>query len=155
MKKSEDITPDNVKITRALSTPEKLVCASNLTLGLYSFARATFWILQSKTAINDSPLYEALHKVFPLWAWGTVIMFFSVCLIVSCFYIPHRLTRSIFDLLVMIGGIGLSNFYFFLAVAGINNSINWLTPVGFIILSAGLGVIGFIGGVSYFGKREN
>jgi len=53
----------------------------------------------------------------------------------------------------MIGGIGLSIFYFFLAVAGINNSINWLTPTGFLILSAGLGVIGFIGGVSYFGKR--
>ncbi|TDM50009.1 hypothetical protein ETI06_05920 [Macrococcoides goetzii] len=154
MEKSDDITPDNSKITRPLSTPEKLTSASTFTFGLYSFARALFWIMESKTAVNDSPLYKALHQVYPLWIWGSLIMFFSICLIASCFYIPHRLTRTIYDLLVMIGGIGLSFFYFFLAVAGINNSINWLTPISFLILSAGLGVIGFIGGVNYFGKRE-
>lgn len=153
MNRVEDVTPDDSKISRPLSTPEKLTCASTFTFGLYSLARASFWILESDSAVNDSPLYKALHQVFPLWTWGAVIMFFSICLIASCFYIPHRLTRKIYDLLVMIGGIGLSIFYFFLAVAGINNSINWLTPTGFLILSAGLGVIGFIGGVSYFAKR--
>lgn len=155
MNKLDDIVPDNAKVSRTLSTPEKLTCATIFTFGLYSFARALFWIKESDKAINDSPLYIALHQIYPLWMWGSLIMFFSICLMASCFFIPQRLIRTTFDLLVMIGGIGLSFFYFFLAVAGINNSINWLTPVGFLILSAGLGVVGFIGGVSYFGKRKN
>jgi len=141
-----------MKTYDALSIAEKISSALLVTFGLLSISRGAFWILKSEDAIDDSPLYAALHNVMPLWYWGLMFVLFGMGLCLASFFIPRRLVNLKFEIFLVIGGLGSSAFYFFLTVVAISDSLNWLTPIQFLIQTVGLGVIGVIGVISYARK---
>lgn len=141
-----------MKTYDALSIAEKISSAMLVTFGFLSISRGTFWVLESEDAIDDSPLYTALHNVMPLWCWGLIFILFGIGLCLSSFFIPRRLTNLRFEIFLIVGGLGSSAFYFFLTVVAMSDALNWLTPVQFLIQTVGLGLVGVIGVISYARK---
>lgn len=52
------------------SDSEKLSTILLIILGLIPASRGVYWITNSQVAINDSPLYEKLDSIAPLFIWG-------------------------------------------------------------------------------------
>ncbi|UBH10068.1 hypothetical protein [Macrococcus armenti] len=140
-------------MNNSLSLSERISSILLLAFGLMIDARAVFWIIESKHAINDSPFYSKLNEVAPLWIWGCILLIFGTIILFASYAIPKRLVSVNFSLFVLIGCTGSAIFYFFLTVVSMADSLNWLTPVSFLIQTSCLGICGFVGGIDYARKR--
>ncbi|MEN3090698.1 MAG: hypothetical protein ABC378_12930 [Staphylococcus pseudoxylosus] len=132
--------------------PQKLATISLFGLGVFVDIRGFFWVVRQEEVLNDSEFYVSLNNLMPIWLWGIIILFFGTCLILSSLSFGKRSINNISNYFMLIGGTGSAIIHFLMASASIYNSINWLTPAQFVAMTAWLGFIGFLGGLSIYGR---
>lgn len=133
--------------------PQKLATLSLFGLGVFVDIRGVYWFVNQESVLNESEFYEALHEVMPIWLWGFLLLIFGTCLILSSLFFGKRSINNISNYFMLIGGTGSAIIHFLMASAGIYNAINWLTPAQFVVMTAWLGFVGFMGGVDIYGRR--
>lgn len=133
--------------------PQKLATLSLFGLGVFVDIRGVYWFVNQESVLNESEFYEALHEVMPIWLWGFLFLIFGTCLILASLFFGKRSINNISNYFMLIGGTGSAIIHFLMASAGIYNAINWLTPAQFVVMTAWLGFVGFMGGVDIYGRR--
>ena len=133
--------------------PQKLATLSLFGLGVIVDARGFYWFINQESVLNESEFYRALHEVMPIWIWVFVLLVFGTCLIVASLFFGKRKVNNVSNYFMFIGGTGSAIIHFLMASAGIYNAINWLTPAQFVVMTAWLGYVGFMGGVDIYGRR--
>lgn len=133
--------------------PQKLATLSLFGLGVFVDIRGVYWFVNQESVLNESEFYEALHEVMPIWLWGFLLLIFGTCLILASLFFGKRSINNISNYFMLIGGTGSAIIHFLMASAGIYNAINWLTPAQFVVMTAWLGFVGFMGGVDIYGRR--
>lgn len=132
---------------------DRMATLSLIGLGVFMDIRGIYWFTSQSDVISESDFYLTLHEVMPIWIWGLLIIASGSCLIISSLMFGRRSVSNISDYFMLIGGAGGAIIHFLLASAGMYNTINWITPAQFITLTAWLGFIGFLGGVSVYGRK--
>ena len=132
---------------------QKLATLSLFGLGVFVDIRGFFWVVRQEDVLHDSEFYQSLHEVMPIWLWGVIILVFGTSLILSSLFFGKRSVNNISNYFMLVGGTGSAIVHFLMASASIYNSINWLTPAQFVAMTAWLGFIGFLGGLSIYGRE--
>lgn len=116
-----------------------------IIVGLMPSIRGTYWITNYNTAVHESPFYETLDSVAPLYIWGIPFLLGGIFLILASMHIVNQSTRKAFDIHIIFGGTisGLS--FTLISMAAINNSLNWLTPSQNICFAVGFFTLSIIG----------
>ena len=132
---------DNNVLTKA----ERISMTLLIIVGLMPSIRGTYWITNYNTAVHESPFYETLDRVAPLYVWGIPFLLGGIFLILASTHIINQSTRKAFDVYIIFGGIisGLS--FTLISMAAINNSLNWLTPAQNICFAVGFFTLSIIG----------
>lgn len=133
--------------------PQKQATLSLFGLGVFVDIRGMYWFVNQESVLNESEFYKALHEVMPIWLWGLLLLIFGTSLILSSLFFGKRSINNVSNYFMLIGGTGSAIIHFLMASAGIYNSINWLTPAQFVVMTAWLGFVGFMGGVDIYGRR--
>lgn len=128
-----------------LTEAEKILMTLLIIVGLMPSIRGTYWITNYSTAVHESPFYETLDKVAPLYVWGVPFLVGGIFLILAGTHIINQSTRKAFDVYIIFGGTisGLS--FTLISMAAINNSLNWLTPAQNICFAVGFFTLSIIG----------
>lgn len=128
-----------------LSKAEKISMTLLIILGLMPSIRGSYWITNYNTAVHESPFYETLDSVAPLYVWGVPFLLGGIFLILASTHIINQSTRKAFDVYIIFGGTisGLS--FTLISMAAINNSLNWLTPAQNICFAVGFFTLSIIG----------
>src|SRR5699024_1444538 len=116
------------KNKNVLTKAEKISMTLLIILGLVSSIRGVYWITNYNTAVHESPFYEALDRVAPLYVWGVPFLLGGIFLILASTHIINHCTRKAFNVYIIIGGTVSGLSFKLIAMAAINNSLNWLTP---------------------------
>ena len=133
--------------------PQKQATLSLFGLGVFVDIRGMYWFVNQESVLNESDFYKALHEVMPIWLWGLLLLIFGTCLILASLFFGKRSINNVSYYFMLIGGTGSAIIHFLMASAGIYNAINWLTPAQFVVMTAWLGFVGFMGGVDIYGRR--
>lgn len=133
--------------------PQKQATLSLFGLGVFVDIRGMYWFVNQESVLNESEFYKALHEVMPIWLWGLLLLIFGTCLILASLFFGKRSINNLSNYFMLIGGTGSAIIHFLMASAGIYNAINWLTPAQFVVMTAWLGFVGFMGGVDIYGRR--
>ncbi|MBF0814033.1 hypothetical protein IR133_09910 [Staphylococcus saprophyticus] len=133
--------------------PQKLATLSLFGLGVFVDIRGMYWFVNQESVLNESEFYKALHEVMPIWLWGLLLLIFGTCLILASLFFGKRSINNVSNYFMLLGGTGSAIIHFLMASAGIYNAINWLTPAQFVVMTAWLGFVGFMGGVDIYGRR--
>lgn len=133
--------------------PQKQATLSLFGLGVFVDIRGMYWFVNQESVLNESEFYKALHEVMPIWLWGLLLLVFGTSLILSSLFFGKRSINNVSNYFMLIGGTGSAIIHFLMASAGIYNAINWLTPAQFVVMTAWLGFVGFMGGVDIYGRR--
>lgn len=133
--------------------PQKQATLSLFGLGVFVDIRGMYWFVNQESVLNESEFYKALHEVMPIWLWGLLLLIFGTSLILSSLFFGKRSINNVSNHFMLIGGTGSAIIHFLMASAGIYNAINWLTPAQFVVMTAWLGFVGFMGGVDIYGRR--
>lgn len=133
--------------------PQKQATLSLFGLGVFVDIRGMYWFVNQESVLNESEFYKALHEVMPIWLWGLSLLIFGTSLILSSLFFGKRSINNVSNYFMLIGGTGSAIIHFLMASAGIYNAINWLTPAQFVVMTAWLGFVGFMGGVDIYGRR--
>lgn len=133
-------------------TSDKLATLSLFGLGVFTNIRGFYWLLNQDSVLGESDFYQALHDVMPIWLWGLLLMVFGTSLMIASISFGKRSVSNVAYYFILIGGTGSAIIHFLMASAAIYNSINWLTPMQFIVLTAWLGFVGFLGGLKLYDK---
>ncbi|WP_165844645.1 hypothetical protein [Staphylococcus saprophyticus] len=133
--------------------PQKLATLSLFGLGAYVDSRGVYWLINQESVLNESEFYRALHEVMPIWLWGFVLLIFGTCLMIASLFFGKQKVNNVSNYFMLIGGTGSAIIHFLMASASIYNAINWLTPAQFVVMTAWLGYVGFLGGVDIHGRR--
>lgn len=135
------------------TTSDRLATLSLFGLGVFVDIRGFYWAVKQNDVLSDSEFYQALHRLMPIWIWGILLLIFGTFLMLaSVFYARHSVKKKS-NYFMLIGGVGSAIIHFLMASASIYNSINWLTPLQFVAMTAWLGFVGFIGGLNIYGRR--
>ena len=128
-----------------LTEAEKILMTLLIIVGLMPSIRGTYWITNYSTAVHESPFYETLDKVAPLYVWGVPFLVGGIFLILAGTHIINQSTRKAFDVYIIFGGTisGLS--FTLISMAAINNSLNWLTPAQNVCFAVGFFTLSIIG----------
>lgn len=137
-----------------LDTKEILLITQSLLLGVTIAGRGFFWFVNQERVLNDSEFYVALHEVMPIWLWGFVILVTGIVYTIGAMYVTSMEQNNKYHWFSFIGGGTSSGFYFIMASAGMYNSLNWLTPYNFLILTVWTGVVAFVGGAEIYARRK-
>lgn len=133
--------------------PQQLATLSLFGLGVFVDIRGFYWFVNQKSVLHESEFYRALHEVMPIWLWGLFLLVFGTSLILSSMFFGKRSINNVSNYFMLIGGTGSAIIHFLMASAGLYNAVNWLTPAQFVIMTAWLGYVGFMGGVDIYGRR--
>lgn len=133
--------------------PQKLATLSLFGLGVFVDIRGLYWFINQESVLSESDFYRALHEVMPIWVWGFLLIIFGTCLIVASLFFGKRSINNVSNYCMLIGGTGSAIIHFLMASAGLYNSINWLTPAQFVVMTAWLGYVGFLGGIEIHARR--
>lgn len=129
----------------SLSKTEKISMIFLIISSLISSARGIYWIVNYNRAVHESPFYEALDRVAPLFVWGAPFLIGGILLILAGFNIVSQKVKRVFDVLLIAGGL-VSGFSFLLiASASWSSALNWLTPVQNVCFSVGFFSLSWIG----------
>ena len=133
------------KNNNVLTKVEKISMTLLIIVGLMPSIRGTYWITNYNTAVHESPFYETLDSVAPLYVWGVPFLLGGVFLILASTHIINQSTRKAFDVYIIFGGTisGLS--FTLISMASINNSLNWLTPAQNVCFAVGFFTLSIIG----------
>lgn len=128
-----------------LTKAEKISMTLLIIVGLMPSIRGSYWITNYNTAVHESPFYETLDRVAPLYVWGVPFLLGGIFLILASMHIINQSTRKAFDVYIIFGGTisGLS--FTLISMAAINNSLNWLTPAQNICFAVGFFTLSIIG----------
>lgn len=128
-----------------LTKAERISMTLLIIVGLMPSIRGTYWITNYNTAVHESPFYETLDSVAPLYVWGIPFLLGGIFLILASTHIINQSTRKAFDVYIIFGGTisGLS--FTLISMAAINNSLNWLTPAQNICFAVGFFTLSIIG----------
>lgn len=128
---------------------EYINVVSLMTMGILAIVRGLFWILSSEKASHDSPLYESMHELINLTFWGVPFFIGGVLLVIAGISLPYRRVTKLYSLSLILGGFICSVFFFIISLAGMNQSLNWLTPATFIVMAMGSGGYAYVGVLFY------
>lgn len=129
----------------ALTKAEQISMTLLIILGLIVGVRGAYWVTNYKFAVHESPFYEALDQVAPLYIWGVPFLIGGIFLIIASTRIINQSTKKAFDIYITIGGT-ISGFSFLIiAMASINNSLNWMTPAQNVCFAVGFFTLSIIG----------
>lgn len=128
-----------------LTKAERISITLLIIVGLMTGIRGSYWITNYNTAVHESPFYETLDRVAPLYVWGVPFLLGGIFLILASTHIINQSTRKAFDVYMIFGGTisGLS--FTLISMAAINNSLNWLTPAQNICFAVGFFTLSIIG----------
>lgn len=128
-----------------LTEAERILMTLLIIVGLMPSIRGTYWITNYSTAVHESPFYETLDRVAPLYVWGIPFLLGGIFLILAGTHIINQSARKAFDVYIIFGGTisGLS--FTLISMAAINNSLNWLTPAQNICFAVGFFTLSIIG----------
>lgn len=133
--------------------PQKQATLSLFGLGVFVDIRGLYWFINQESVLSESEFYKALHEVMPIWLWGLALLICGTCLIISSLFFGKRSVNNVSNYFMLFGGTGSAIIHFLMASASIYNAINWLTPAQFVVMTAWLGYVGFMGGVDIHGRR--
>lgn len=136
------------------SESEKLSTVLLIIIGLIPTTRGVYWITNSSIAINESPLYQKLHSIAPLYVWGLPFLFGGLLLIIASIFIISLKTKKHYDILLVIGGFLCGSSFIIIAMASATNNLNWLTPVHNTCFSIGFFAITWIGISSLWNQKK-
>ena len=85
------------KKKNVLTKAEKTSMTLLIIFGLISSTRGVYWITNYSTAVHESPFYEALDRVAPLYIWGVPFLLGGIFLILASTHIINQSTRKAFD----------------------------------------------------------
>lgn len=122
---------------------------SLIMLGILATVRGVFWIIASDETAHDSPLYESMHELITLTVWGVPFFLGGICLIIAGVTLPYRNVNRVYSVSLILGGSICSMFFFIISMAGMDSSLNWLTPVTFLIMAMGSGGYAYVGVLFY------
>ncbi|PTU83387.1 hypothetical protein [Staphylococcus pasteuri] len=128
---------------------EYINVVSLTTMGILAVVRGMFWIISSEETSHDSPLYESMHELLNLSFWGIPFFVGGVCMVIASIALPYRRVNNLYSVFLIIGGVMCSVFFFIIALAGMDQALNWLTPVTFLIMSMGSGGYAYVGVLFY------
>lgn len=128
-----------------LTKAERISMTLLIIVGLMPSIRGSYWITNYNTAVHESPFYETLDSVAPLYVWGIPFLLGGIFLILASTHIINQSTRKAFDVYIIFGGTisGLS--FTLISMAAINNSLNWLTPAQNVCFAVGFFTLSIIG----------
>ena len=133
-------------------TADKLATLSLFGLGVFVDIRGFYWTINQDSVLDESDFYQALHNVMPIWVWGILLIVFGTSLMIASIFFGKRSVNNTTYYFMLVGGTGSAIIHFLMASAGIYNSINWLSPMQFVVLTAWLGFVGFLGGLKLYDK---
>lgn len=133
-------------------TADKLATLSLFGLGIFTNIRGFYWTINQDSVLDESDFYQALHNVMPIWVWGILLIVFGSSLMIASVFFGKRSINNTTYYFMLVGGTGSAIIHFLMASAGIYNSINWLSPMQFVVLTAWLGFVGFLGGLKLYDK---
>ena len=133
-------------------TSDKLGTLSLFGLGVFADIRGFYWAINQDSVLSESEFYQALHNVMPIWLWGMLLIVFGTSLMIASVFFGKRSVNNTTYYFMLVGGTGSAIIHFLMASAGIYNSINWLSPMQFVVLTAWLGFVGFLGGLKLYDK---
>lgn len=133
-------------------TADKLATLSLFGLGMFTNIRGIYWTINQNSVLDESDFYQALHNVMPIWLWGILLIVFGTSLMIASIFFGKRSVNNTTYYFMLVGGTGSAIIHFLMASAGIYNSINWLSPMQFVVLTAWLGFVGFLGGLKLYDK---
>lgn len=130
---------------------EMINTISLLIMGALASTRGFFWIVASEETAHDSPLYRSMHEMLNLTFWGIPFFIGGLLLMISAIAMPFRKVNRLYSVTLIIGSIICAIFFFIICLAGMNDSLNWLSPACFFIMSMGSGGYAYVG-VLYYRK---
>ena len=133
------------KKNNVLSKAEKISMTLLIIVGLIVGIRGVYWITNYNTAVHESPFYETLDSVAPLYIWGVPFLLGGIFLILASTHIINQSTRKAFDIYIIFGGTVSGLSFTLIAMASINNSLNWLTPAQNVCFAVGFFTLSIIG----------
>lgn len=132
----------------------RIVTLSLQFLGAMQLGRGIYWVTMFESVANENNFYLAFNERIPIWLGGIVLIFFGLSLILASVFYGRRRENHITHVFTLIGGAGGAIMHFLMASAAMYNSPNWLQPYNFILLTGVLGILGFLGGVSLYDRRQ-
>ena len=118
---------------------------SLLFIGTIGMARGSFFIFASETQVDKSPLYSSINGIIPLSIWGIPFFIGGLCLAIEAMALPYRNINKVYSITLILGGIICSVFFFVITLAGISDSLNWMSPLIYFLTTL------TCGGYAYFG----
>lgn len=143
------------EIKDTLTKTERISMTLLIIIGLIIATRGVYWITNYSTAVNESPFYQTLDSVAPLYIWGAPFLIGGSFLIIASFNIINQRTRKVFDIYLTIGGLVSGLSFFIISMASISNALNWMTPVQNICFSVGCFSLMIIGIASLWTNRKH
>lgn len=138
-----------------LGKTEKMSMILLTVFGIIISSRGVYWITNYSSAVHESPFYETLDRVAPLYVWGAPFLIGGILLMVASINIISQNTRRVFDILLVAGGFisGLS--FLIISMASMASSFNWMTPVQNLCFAIGLFSLTWIGLDSLWKNKRN
>lgn len=138
-----------------LGKTEKMSMILLTVFGIIISSRGVYWITNYSNAVHESPFYETLDRVAPLYIWGAPFLIGGILLMVASINIISQNTRRVFDVLLVAGGFisGLS--FLIISMASMASSFNWMTPVQNLCFAIGLFSLTWIGLDSLWKNKRN
>lgn len=138
-----------------LGKTEKMSMILLTVFGIIISSRGVYWITNYSNAVHESPFYETLDRVAPLYVWGAPFLIGGILLMVASINIISQNTRRVFDVLLVAGGFisGLS--FLIISMASMASSFNWMTPVQNLCFAIGLFSLTWIGLDSLWKNKRN
>lgn len=120
---------------KTFNSKDIILILSQFLLGLTITSRGFFWLVNQEAVLNDSSFYLKIHQVMPIWLWGLIIFITGLFIMLSALYVPTIDDRNTFYKFTFVGGATSFVFYFLMLSVSMESSINWLTPLNFLILT--------------------
>lgn len=134
-----------MKKIHRMTEMEYINVISLLFIGTIGMARGTFFIFASETQVDKSPLYSSINGIIPLSIWGIPFFIGGLCLAIAAMALPYRNINKVYSITLILGGIICSVFFFVITLAGISDSLNWMSPLIYFLTTL------TCGGYAYFG----
>ncbi|MBM5970132.1 hypothetical protein [Staphylococcus epidermidis] len=134
-----------MKKIHRMTEMEYINVISLLFIGTIGMARGSFFIFASETQVDKSPLYSSINGIIPLSIWGIPFFIGGLCLAIAAMALPYRNINKVYSITLILGGIICSVFFFVITLAGISDSLNWMSPLIYFLTTL------TCGGYAYFG----
>ncbi|EHQ74452.1 hypothetical protein A9J92_09440 [Staphylococcus epidermidis] len=134
-----------MKKTHSMTEMEYINVISLLFIGTIGMARGSFFIFASEIQVDKSPLYSSINEIIPLSIWGIPFFIGGLCLAIAAMALPYRNINKVYSITLILGGIICSVFFFVITLAGISDSLNWMSPLIYFLTTL------TCGGYAYFG----